>query len=88
MYGLKTPRYKGTCAKTTASKPLVSFKEKPYHITSSSVKVYIAKSISDEVTHEIVGSVGNMTHDIMKSTLVRRGRNVTGRTRTNRIKYW
>lgn len=81
MYGLKSPSYVGTIAKGAATKSHVSCRTSNY-VTRSETKLYIARSVSSEVTHGIVGCMENMTHDIMKSTRLRRGYNVTGRART------
>lgn len=86
MYGLKSPKYVGTVAKGTVTKSQIHCRTSNY-VTRGGAKLYIAKSISDEVTHGIVGCIGNMTHDIMKGTRLRRGYNVAGRTRTNGTKY-
>lgn len=79
MYGLKSPRYmatvgKGTVTKRTVPKSQVGCQISHY-ATISGAKLYIAKSISDEVTHGIVGCMENMTHDIVKSTRLGRIRN-------------
>lgn len=70
MYGLKTPTYKGTNLKTPHSKTLRYSSN--YKITRGSTKLYIAKSISSDVTHGMNALLHSMTRDIIKEIHVGR----------------
>lgn len=70
MYGLKTPTYKGTNLKTPHSKSLKCSSN--YKITRGSTKLYIAKSISSDISHGMNTLLHSMTSDIIKEVHIGR----------------
>lgn len=68
MYGLKTPTYKGTNLKKSQIQPVCTSN---FKVTRGNTKLYIAKSISEDVTHGISALMTNMTKEIIGESISR-----------------
>lgn len=81
MYGLKIPKYEGNMGTVTKRKTTIGYETVNIpHITKRETKLYIAATVSEEVTHGLLKCMNNMTSDIARNA--RRGCNATRGTWT------
>lgn len=67
MYGLRTPTYKGANLKKSQFQTPVFTSN--FKVTRGNTKLYIARSISEDVTHGISALMTNMTKDIIGESI-------------------